>query len=571
MSLTHDLHSDVDPMSMLYNFQHRPVVASSRNTKPIMENTLLAIAAGGPVLFLLIFPSIVWLKTRSLDAITKIFSTMTLLTGVANSIVWMFYSSFVLRTDDCMELIVSYPMVFTISIIYLVLIWGHKTSYFKAIGLLILAMPCVGYLFYLIRFEETASKAQDFVGFVGSTTTLALNIWILHDITNLAGGWYILIGFINALLNTLLNGMTGYVLIRKYPVPYYAIVNSSIGLFFGFAQIFFLFHRICRHEQNGPEDEVGGQGHPPHDPADGPHVPGLEPQDPAGPNDLAAVDNDAVDEPLALANHGAAPNNGLVALEAHNDEVHINIPNDHVNHADMDSSNGEPHEAVDEIVNTSQGITSFSTKEVCDREIVREVSAVNSPIILVEKKKDLSNAQDSLRSADIEDELEESGKEKDQTSKDPSKDGTGMTFIDSKGMAINMPNHQVNHADLDSSCGEPHEAVDEIFNTSQVTTSFCTEEVYDREIVTEVPIIPVETKKDLSNAQEIEENGKDKDNTSREQSKDGTRMAANDSKGMRPVSVKAILRRLASVEAKVRKYKVRKKHWKPPICCNAAG
>ncbi|KAM0851059.1 hypothetical protein ACQ4PT_052672 [Festuca glaucescens] len=324
----------------------------------------------------------------------------------------------------------------------------------------------------------------------------------------------------------------------------------------------------------GPEDEVGGQGHPPHDPADGPHVPGLEPHDPASePNNLAAVDNDDVDEPLALANRGAAPNNDLVALEAHNDEVHINMPNDYVNHADLDSSNGEPHEAVDEIVNTSQGITSFSTKEVYDREIVREVSAVKSPIILVEKK-------------NIEDELEESEKDKDQTSKEPSKDGTGMTAIDSKGMAINMPNHQVNHADLDSSNGEPHEAVDEILNTSQGITSFSTEEVYDREIVRGVSavkslIILVETKKDLSNAQdslcsrdiqdENEENGKDKDHTSRDRSKDGTRMTAIDSKGKRPVSMKAILRRLASVEAKVRKYKVRKKHWKPPICCNAAG
>lgn len=96
-------------------------------------------------------PFVLYLKTRNIDLVVKLFRTPTLYIGLLNCIIWLFYSQILRRIDiHADELVISNCFNLAFNYAFLMVIYGFRRSIYKVrftaivsiISVLSLALMC---------------------------------------------------------------------------------------------------------------------------------------------------------------------------------------------------------------------------------------------------------------------------------------------------------------------------------------------------------------------------------------------------------------------------------------------
>lgn len=90
----------------------------------VAENTILTAAAAVPIL-LAFAPMAVLVTTRSWVRTLQFLREPSLWAAVMNSVIWVLFAFIASKRVDCMELILSYPILLTLNFIYLLMVYGH--------------------------------------------------------------------------------------------------------------------------------------------------------------------------------------------------------------------------------------------------------------------------------------------------------------------------------------------------------------------------------------------------------------------------------------------------------------
>ncbi|XP_037404393.1 uncharacterized protein LOC119267158 [Triticum dicoccoides] len=215
----------------------------SHHQHPVLENAVLSAAAGGSVI-LLFLPLVVWFCTKSMERTLRVVSTSSMWAAVLNSMVWVFFTMVVMDKEDCMELVLAYPIVLASNFIYLMIVYGFINS-FKMAALSSLVTLSLGYVFYAIRFHPDIPESWEMLGLLALCSLGWSHACLICDIRLIAGLLHYVIYCINVVLSTALNGATFYVIAKNHPDQQFVVYSSLMGFVLGFVEVMILIKKTC--------------------------------------------------------------------------------------------------------------------------------------------------------------------------------------------------------------------------------------------------------------------------------------------------------------------------------------
>uniref|UniRef100_A0A8R7TYV1 Uncharacterized protein n=1 Tax=Triticum urartu TaxID=4572 RepID=A0A8R7TYV1_TRIUA len=285
----------------------------SHHQHPVLENAVLSAAAGGSVI-LLFLPLVVWFCTKSMERTLRVVSTSSMWAAVLNSMIWLFFTTVVMDKEDCMELVLAYPIVLASNFIYLMIVYGFINSFKMAIMLSSLVTLSLGYIFYAIRFHPDIPESWEMLGLLALCSLVWSHACLICDIRLIAGLLHYVIYCINVVLSTALNGATFYVIAKNHPDQQFVVYSSLMGFVLGFVEVMILIKKLV--DDNffrAPNDHAPGNGNNGGDNANGNNLQG------------AGGDNANVNNPQGAGGNNVNVNNPEGA-EDDDDDANGNNP-----------------------------------------------------------------------------------------------------------------------------------------------------------------------------------------------------------------------------------------------------